>query len=132
MNEGRFEIVPPPNKAPVDPLADAYGLADGLHAEMARGQFRCDACNQMKPSESMMVMVPDGVRQGDPDWSVTETARLASYNGDWSGWCLDCAPKKPKAVLTKAERAVTPPRSDDPPTIKRLLRDLYEWWHETA
>lgn len=98
----RFEIVPPPAQAPRSDIGETLGLPRGLRPERPRGQFRCASCEQMQRDPEWIVYVPDGVRIGDPGWSVTESARQNAYNGSGSGWCLTCAQAlggKPMAVL---------------------------------
>ena len=90
---GRFVEVPPPAKAPIEKSAGKYNLLPSLKAETSDHQFRCDNCNRMQPLGSVMVWVPDGTMPWDPDWSVTERCRLNAYNGNASGWCLNCAKK---------------------------------------
>jgi hypothetical protein len=92
MNE-----VPPPKEVPVQEQAHQLGLCAGLRVEeRAHGQWRCGQCGKMQPANSWQVWVPDSVRKGDPDWSISEAARLNAYNGESSAWCLDCAPKQSK------------------------------------
>jgi hypothetical protein len=82
---------PPPDAAPIQPAADRLGLCAGLRVQEDHDQFRCAECNKMQPSGSTLAWVPDGVRRGDPAWSVTESARRGAFNGHSSGWCLSCA-----------------------------------------
>lgn len=87
----QMQIVPPPEKAPIQSLAAELGLCNGLQAEQRDSQSRCSCCAQMMPKGSWLVWVPDSIRRGDPSWAVTEAARENAFNGHWSGWCLDCA-----------------------------------------
>jgi hypothetical protein len=93
LRDGHFEEVPPPAAAPVQPRAKELGLLDGLHAHETDHPYRCGWCSQMQPSGSLQVWVPDGVRRGDPSWSVKEAARRGAYNGHSTAWCLKCARK---------------------------------------
>lgn len=97
--------VAPPEKAPVQALADRLGLCAGLRAEESKSSFRCSDCFRIQPSGSTMVWVPDGVCRGDPAWSVTEAARRNAYNGHASGWCLRCAAKLSKGVTAEPTTA---------------------------
>lgn len=90
---GHFTEVPPPAQAPIQTRAQELGLPAGLRVETDRSQWRCANCHMMQPGGSEQVWVPDGVCAGDPEWSVTEAARLGAYNGDSSAWCLRCARK---------------------------------------
>lgn len=89
----QFKMCPPPKEAPVDPTATKLGLVAGLRAELTPSMYRCDQCNEMVPSGSWQVWVPDSVRRNDPAWAVTEAVRLNSYNGSFSAWCLPCGKK---------------------------------------
>jgi hypothetical protein len=91
--EVRFEQVKPPQKARVDQIGETLGLCAGLRARRSDGQFRCGECLRMQAAGSWKVWVPDGVRKGDPSWSVEEAARLITFNGSATAWCLECAPK---------------------------------------
>lgn len=97
-----FEQVPPPDKAPEQSEAKKLGLVTGLRAERSRNRpWRCGNCSTMQPGGSTQVWVPDSVRRGDPEWSVTEACRQNAWNGHHTAWCLKCAPKakkKPKEV----------------------------------
>jgi hypothetical protein len=109
MNEDKFIAhfieVPPPEQAPTDELGEAYGLPKGLHFDSTGDEWRCASCSVMQKPDSPLVWVPDGVRRGDPEWSVTESARRNAYNGHSSGWCLKCAQtlkeKPPSPVASK-------------------------------
>ena len=68
-------------------------LAPGLRFEKTGSAYRCAHCGKMQRADPGLVWVPDGVALGDPAWSVTEQCRRVAYNGDWSGWCLECARK---------------------------------------
>ena len=98
---GNFELVevPPPQKAPVQDIAETLGLVNGLRAHRSDDQFRCAECSKMQPNGSWMVWVPDGTGRSDPAWSVEERCRQNAWNGESSGWCLACAPKAPKASV---------------------------------
>ena len=85
--------VSPPEKACVQPQADALGLCEGLRVDTSHG-FRCSVCRIYKAG--IGVWVPDGVSRFDAPETVTEICRLTTFNGSGSMWCLDCAPKKPK------------------------------------
>jgi hypothetical protein len=104
-NSVRMVQVPPPAKAPWHEIGETLGLCEGLRPERSDHQFRCAACHKMQPSGSWMVWVPDIVRRKDPDWSVTEAARLNAYNGHLSGWCISCAPKTPESKKPPENRA---------------------------
>lgn len=89
--ECRFVQVPPPAKAPVQPLGEVYGLPRGVRLELSHGQYRCAECGKMQRSGSPLAWVSDGTSSWDPPWSVTENERRNAYNGSGSGWCLHCA-----------------------------------------
>jgi len=98
----QFEMVPPPVKAPVQPLAASLDLVQGLRVEKSgHSQWRCSCCSQMQKPGSLQVWVPDSVCRGDPEWSVTEACRENAYNGFHSGWCIKCAPKAGKRHRAK-------------------------------
>lgn len=109
MMEFRFEPVPPPDHAPVDEIGETLGLCDGLRAKRGERMYRCAQCGVMQEPNAWQVWVPDRVRKNDPDWAVTEAARLNAFNGHFSAWCLSCAPKKPKAAKGKGEPAAPDP-----------------------
>lgn len=91
---GKFEQVPPPKEAPLNPTAEALGLCRGLKAEKSWcGPWRCCNCNRMQTADALLVWVSDGVRIGDPGWSIEENERRNAYNGHGGGWCLSCAKK---------------------------------------
>lgn len=105
MNEAMTKV-PPPATVPVDQVADTLGLCHGLRATRTDDQYRCACCREMRPPESWIVWVPDGVLKGDPEWSVTESSRRNAYNGHHSGWCLECAKQFTKTVAA----APVPPK----------------------
>lgn len=89
--EIKFRQVPPPDRAPLHKKGEELGLVRGLRPEVSDHQFRCAECHRMQPRDSVMVWVPDGIRIGDPAWSVEESCRVSAFNGGSSGWCLKCA-----------------------------------------
>lgn len=107
--EFRLEQVPPPDTAPVFPKARDLGLADGLRVEVSNSQYRCGECWKMQPRDSLSVWVPDGVRKGDPVWSVTESCREYAYNGSFTSWCVSCA----KSLSAGKSGTAHTPISDD-------------------
>lgn len=98
----RFEMVPvpPPTRTPVHDIGETLGLCRGIRAERRHSQYRCESCNKMQPAGSWMAWVPDGMRRSDPVWSFEEAARQNAYNGSMSGWCLKCAPKASRPIIT--------------------------------
>lgn len=88
-----FEEVPPPPETPIQPEADALGLAPGLRVERSRSMGRCGQCREWQFENSLTVWVPDQLRMGDPVEAVTEICRQNAYNGQFSSWCLECALK---------------------------------------
>ena len=88
---GQWREVPPPDEVPVYPDSTALGLLSCLRVYPDYDQFRCCECQGMQPAGSHMVQVPDIVQVGDPEWSITETSRRYAHNGDYFGWCLNCA-----------------------------------------
>jgi hypothetical protein len=88
----------PPKKVPAQGMAYDLGLCDGLRVELSDHQYRCSNCNVMQKPNSLMVWVPDNVKSGDPEWSISEQCRINAYNGDHSAWCMKCAPKKESSV----------------------------------
>lgn len=104
-----FTEVPPPTVAPVHQIAETLGLCDGLRAERNTHQYRCGQCHQMQQNGAWGVWVPDGVRVGDPSWSVTESARRNAYNGTFTTWCLDCALRLSPPKAAPIAPLVAPP-----------------------
>ncbi len=130
MEDGdrRFMLtrVPPPDKAPVQSEAQEIGLVRGLRVSPATSSYRCASCRRMRQEGSPMVHVPDSVQRGDPAWSVEEACRQNAFNGTFSGWCLECAPKQPASETPQARRL------DDmhgyvPPTPRRKFPALAVW-----
>lgn len=96
IRDGSFSFVevPPPEKVPVQPLAQSLGLAAGLTAEINhRGGWRCSNCSNYQRDGAAIVWVPDGVSISDSLFAVSDQARREAFNGHGSGWCLSCARK---------------------------------------
>lgn len=88
-------MVPPPEKVPIDPLASELGLCDGLRVQKDNTrQWYCGCCRKAQLPNSYEVWVPDSVVRGESESSVSEKCRLNSRNGEFSAWCIKCAPKK--------------------------------------
>lgn len=84
-------------------VSASLGVPSYFKCETDFGQFRCANCSMMQPRGSVLVWVPDGLRQSDPEWAAREAARQNAYNGHVSGWCKECvrqwvpqAPEGPK------------------------------------
>lgn len=86
------------------------GIMEGLRYEDNNSGYRCDCCRQMQRPHSGLVYVPDGTLKSDPAWSVKEAIQSMRFNGNFSGWCLKCAPKEesPKATASLPPRAPQP------------------------
>lgn len=98
----KLEEVPPPKTAPIDQIGETMGLVDGLRPERNQyGRFRCGNCSRWVQDGEWSVSVPDGVKSSDSAEDVKEMARLGAYNGNFTSWCLSCAPKKPRIERIK-------------------------------
>lgn len=105
---GTFSLheVPPPKEVPVQDEAERLGLVRGLRVSPAQGDmWRCAECSRMQKPDAPMVWVPDGVRKGDPEWSVTEACRRSAFNGHFGGWCVRCAPKASSLIVGSSKVA---------------------------
>ena len=88
-----FEPVPPPDRVPVNKIAESLGLLPGLRPEKNSDSSQCNICGEVQPIGSWRVWVPDSVSIGDSAASVIETCRQSYYNGHSGAWCLKCALK---------------------------------------
>lgn len=90
----------PPSVVPEDPAATALGLVRGLRLARINKSFRCGNCQDWI-QDSALVWVPNAVKLGDKSETITEIARLESYNGNSTGWCLPCARKLGKGWIKR-------------------------------
>jgi hypothetical protein len=93
QEEPEFSLtpVPPPKVAPVHDQAAAFGLTRGLRPKEASRECKCGSCRRKIESYTWGVWVPDHVRESMTADQVTELARVNTYNGHWTFWCMECA-----------------------------------------
>ena len=92
VGELRAVRVPPPKKVVPDDVGEKLGLLPGLRAKRDSGG-RCSECGCWRSDGDWLVWVPDSVEMRDSESEVIEQIRVNTYNGHFSGWCLDCAKK---------------------------------------
>jgi hypothetical protein len=90
---GEFVKVPPPDYLPYHDIARKLGVCSVLNVDFSREEWRCAACRKMQPAYSWLVWVEDNTKPGDSIEKIMVDARRGAFNGNKSGWCIDCAPK---------------------------------------
>ena len=130
---GAFRLVPvqPPKDVPIQALAAERGLVPGLRVETARAIFCCGGCREMRPAGSESVWIPDGVRLSDPAWAIAEQCRLSAFNGNFSLYCIGCAPKletPPIRSLATAETRAPAPQAPTSQPAGERIGVLRQWW----
>lgn len=122
-----LEEVPPPDRAPIDQISETLGLVPGLKAKRSSGGWRCCECSTMQPDNAWEVWVPDGVRKSDAPAVITEHCRVNAYNGEFSAWCIKCAPKSGAVVDTDMRFAFMAVLEPSPPKPKGVIATFLKW-----
>ena len=89
-----MQIVPPPKKVLIQPLALSLNLVDGLRAEKSTYDIcKCGWCNKVIKEGGVIVWVSNSINKNDSIKVMIEKSRHSACNGAGHGICLKCAPK---------------------------------------
>lgn len=80
-----------PERPRPDGVMECLRIEDKRADAFNSGGFRCGNCREMQRADEFIVWVPSNVRMGERAVSIANASER--FNGESSGWCVDCARK---------------------------------------